>query len=58
VAEQVATLPNARLASVTSREGDIAALMDWAGEVNHPADLLIRVQHNRYLVEGEKLWKG
>ena len=42
VAEQAATLPDTRLVYVTDREGDIAALMDRADELGHPADWLIR----------------
>lgn len=56
VAEQAATLPDTRLVYVTDREGDIAALMDRADELGHPADWLIRARHNRNLAEGGKLW--
>lgn len=57
VAEQAATLPETRLVYVTDREGDIAALMKRADELGHPADWLIRSQHNRKLDEAEKLWE-
>ena len=56
VAEQAATLPDTRLVYVTDREGGIAALMDRADELGHPADWLIRARHNRNLAEGGKLW--
>ena len=49
VVEQAATLPDTRLVYVTDREGDIAALMVWADKLGHPADWLIRAQHNRNL---------
>jgi hypothetical protein len=49
-------LPDTRLVYVTDREGDIAALMDRADALGHPADWLIRAQHNRSLPEGGKLW--
>jgi hypothetical protein len=56
VAEQAATLPETRLVYVTDREGDIAALMARAAELGHPADWLIRSQHNRSLDESGRLW--
>jgi len=55
-AEQAANLPATRLVYVTDREGDIAALMERADALGHPADWLIRSQHNRTLREGGKLW--
>lgn len=57
VAEQAATLPETRLVYVTDREGDIAALMTRADELGHPADWLIRSQHNRKLDEAAQLWE-
>ncbi len=57
VAEQAATMPETRLVYVTDREGDIAALMKRADELGHPADWLIRSQHNRKLSEATRLWE-
>ncbi|MBB5441803.1 MULTISPECIES: IS4 family transposase [unclassified Paraburkholderia] len=56
VAEQAATLPATRLVYVADREGDIVALMERADELGHPADWLIRCQHNRSLGAGARLW--
>jgi hypothetical protein len=56
VAEQAATLPATRLVYVADREGDIVALMERADELGHPADWLIRCQHNRSLEAGARLW--
>jgi hypothetical protein len=56
VAEQAATLPATRLIYVADREGDMAALMELADTLDHPADWLIRARHNRNLAEGSKLW--
>jgi hypothetical protein len=41
---------------VADREADIVALMAQARDLGHPADWLIRSQHNRTLPEGGKLW--
>ena len=57
VAEQAMTMPETRLVYVTDREGDIAALMKRADELGHPADWLIRSQHNRKLSEASRLWE-
>ncbi|MBL4954762.1 IS4 family transposase, partial [Neobacillus sp. YIM B02564] len=56
VAEQAAMLPETRLVYVADREGDMAALMELADTLGHPADWLIRARHNRNLAEGGKLW--
>ena len=57
VAEQAQALPGVRLVYVADREGDILALMQRAAALNHPADWLLRSQHNRKLnSEGEHLW--
>ena len=56
VAELAAQLPETRLVYVADRESDIAALMARARDLGHPADWLIRSQHNRALPEGGKLW--
>ena len=56
MAEQAATLPATRLIYVADREGDMAALMELADTLDHPADWLIRARHNRNLAEGSKLW--
>lgn len=57
VAEQAAALPATRLVYVADREGDILALMQRAQALAHPADWLIRSQHNRVLPGGGKLWE-
>ena len=56
VAELAERVPESRLVYVTDREGDIRALMDLAAERGHPADWLVRAQHNRNTTTGEKLW--
>jgi len=58
VAEQAALLPETRLVYVTDREGDIAELMARAQHLGHPADWLIRSQHNRNLAEAGRLWES
>jgi len=56
IAELAARLPDTRLVYVADREADIVALMAQARDMGHPADWLIRSQHNRALPEGGKLW--
>lgn len=56
VAELAADLPATRLVYMADRESDMVALMDRAQTLGHPADWLIRSQHNRSLEEGDKLW--
>lgn len=56
VAERAGTMPDTRLVYVADREADILALMRRAQVLGHPADWLIRAQHNRCLPEGGKLW--
>ncbi len=56
VAEQAAALPATRRVYVADRESDIMALMVKAKELGHPADWLLRSQHNRTLPGGGKLW--
>lgn len=56
VAELAAGLPETRLVYVADREADIVALMAHARDLGHPADWLIRSQHNRALPDGGKLW--
>jgi len=56
VAEQAASLPQSRLVYVADREGDLMALMRRAAELQHPADWLVRAQHDRALPEDGKLW--
>ncbi|CAB3775372.1 hypothetical protein [Paraburkholderia humisilvae] len=58
LAEQAATLPDTRLIYVADREGDIAALMRRALELGHPADWLIRSQHNRSPGAQARLWEA
>lgn len=56
VAELAAQMPATRLVYVADREADILALMQKAQALGHPADWLLRSQHNRSLPEGGKLW--
>ena len=56
VAEQALEMPATRLVYVADREADILALMVKARDLGHPADWLIRSQHNRALPDGERLW--
>ena len=56
IAELAGRLPGTRLVYVADREADIVALMAQARDLEHPADWLIRSQHNRALPEGGKLW--
>lgn len=56
IAELSSRLPDTRLVYVADREADIVALMAQARDLGHPADWLIRSQHNRALPEGGKLW--
>lgn len=57
VAELAARVPQTRLVYVADREGDILDLMQRAQTLGHPADWLIRSQHNRVLSDtGGKLW--
>lgn len=56
IAERAAELPQTRLVYVADREGDLLELMQRAAELNHPADYLLRSQHNRKLPKGHKLW--
>ncbi len=56
IAEIAPAVPDTRLVYVADREADIAALMAKARDLGHPADWLIRSQHNRALPEGGKLW--
>lgn len=54
VAECAKRLPETRLIYVADREGDIRALMDRAAKLEHPADWLIRAQHDRVLAEDDE----
>lgn len=58
VAEQAKRLPDTRLVYVADREADILALMQRAHALAHPADYLLRAQHNRCLPQGGKLWEA
>ncbi|RUT67662.1 hypothetical protein D0817_25275, partial [Flavobacterium cupreum] len=49
IAEMAPGLPGTRLVYVGDRESDIVALMWRAFELAHPADWLIRSQHDRRL---------
>jgi len=56
VAEWATDVPHTRLVYVADREADILDLMQRARDLGHPADWLVRSQHNRALPEGAKLW--
>ncbi len=56
VADLATTVTDTHLVYVADREGDLRALMDTAARRGHPADWLIRSQHNRNTTTGEKLW--
>jgi len=49
VAEMAQLAPNTRLVYVADREGDLRALIERAKALDHAADYLIRVQHDRKL---------
>ena len=56
VGEMAARLPGTRLVYLADREGDMIELMRKAEKLGHPADWLIRSQHNRAIPKKEKLW--
>jgi len=57
IAQQAGELPETRLVCVGDRESDMLALMVKARDLSHPADYLVRCQHNRVLPNhGGKLW--
>jgi len=56
LAERAGQLPATRLVYVADREADILELMQRAHALGHPADYLLRAQHNRCLPQGGKLW--
>lgn len=56
VAEWAVELPGTRLVYVADREADMFEWMRQARDLGHPADWLVRSQHNRALPEGAKLW--
>jgi|GEM_PF-369342 len=56
VAERAEQLPATRLVYVADREADLLLLMQRAHALGHPADYLLRAQHNRCLPQGGKLW--
>jgi len=58
VADWAEQTSDTRLVYVADREGDVRALMDEAARRGHPADWLVRAQHNRNTAPGEKLWDG
>jgi hypothetical protein len=55
VADLAETVPDTCLVYMADREGDLRPLMDAAARRGHPADWLIRSQHNRNTTTGEKL---
>ncbi len=57
IAQHARELPQTRLVCVGDRESDMLELMVRARELGHPADYLVRCQHNRVLPgQGGKLW--
>jgi hypothetical protein len=57
LAQHARELPQTRLVCVGDRESDMLELMVKARELGHPADYLVRCQHNRVLPDkGGKLW--
>ncbi len=59
VAEVGQGLPRTRLVYVADREGDIGALLERAQELNYPADLLIRIKHDRKIpLQGKRLFEA
>ena len=54
IAEMAAQLPATRLVYVADREADFAALLERAQALGYPADLLIRVKHDRKLQAEDK----
>lgn len=56
LAERAGHLPATRLVYVADREADMLELMQRAHALAHPADYLLRAQHNRCLPQGGKLW--
>ena len=57
IAERAQALPEVRLVYVADREGDMLGLMQRAAALGHPADWLVRSQHNRKLnKDGKRLW--
>lgn len=56
LAERAGRVPATRLVYVADREADMLELMQCAHALEHPADYLLRAQHNRCLPEGGKLW--
>jgi hypothetical protein len=56
VGEMADTMPDTRVVYIGDRESDIVEMMRRARDLGHPADWLIRSQHNRTLPGGDKLW--
>jgi hypothetical protein len=56
VSEMADAMPGTRLVYVGDREADIVEMMHRARDLDHPADWLIRSQHNRCVPGGSKLW--
>ena len=56
VADMATRCPAQRLIYVADREGDFYDLLKRAQQLDYPADLLLRAQHNRALGDGLKLW--
>lgn len=58
VAEMAARCPEQRLVYVADRESDFYDLLRRAQQLDYPADLLLRAQHNRALGDDLKLWRA
>jgi hypothetical protein len=57
IAQHARELPQTRLVCVGDRESDMLELMVKARDLDHPADYLVRCQHNRVLPgKSGKLW--
>lgn len=56
VAEMAERCPQQRLIYVGDRESDFYDLLKRAQQLDYPADLLLRAQHNRVLGDDFKLW--
>ena len=56
VAELAKRCPEQRLVYVGDRESDFYDLLKRAQQLDYPADLLVRAQHNRALGDDTKLW--
>lgn len=58
VAELAQRCPQQRLIYIGDRESDFYELLKRAQQLDYPADLLLRAQHNRVLNDDLKLWEA